>query len=343
MLISQYVFQDSAPNGSWAIAVGPDNPAKPNRISGTGYYRRPTHIERFHVTANGIPIAHRVKETTTMNGGVLDGFIETTFEYEIESDWVETTRIAVSLGNGAFNSHTAIHFTPNDLGFEYPAEGIVRRTGSPTTNIWKTIGSCAYRGASDIHARHRPGLNRKIDVLEWGCGFGNAARHFLRDERFNYTGMDADPVSNKFCRETLGPNFIVNPFDPPTEFQDQSFDLIFAMSVMTHLVPKDQAAWLKEFRRLIRPDGLAVLSFHGPWMIAHGNWATDYYEQMLRNGGYVGSGAANNDLIDVHGQRYTDNSFTYGFINRTWTEHFRVMEIIDGVFGLHSVAVLSPI
>jgi SAM-dependent methyltransferase len=50
---------------------------------------------------------------------------------------------------------------------------------------------------------------------------------------------------------------------PPTSFPSGSFDLIISISLLTHLPETAQDAWLAEVARLLRPDGLGVLTVHG--------------------------------------------------------------------------------
>ena len=46
-------------------------------------------------------------------------------------------------------------------------------------------------------------------------------------------------------------------------YASQSFDLIYAFSVFTHLDIKAQKAWRDEFRRILRPRGILLLTVHG--------------------------------------------------------------------------------
>src|SRR5438046_259041 len=55
----------------------------------------------------------------------------------------------------------------------------------------------------------------------------------------------------------------VNQPTPPLIYQDESFDLIYAFSVLTHLPIKSQIAWRDEFARVLRPGGRLLLSLHG--------------------------------------------------------------------------------
>jgi SAM-dependent methyltransferase len=52
-------------------------------------------------------------------------------------------------------------------------------------------------------------------------------------------------------------------FDPSLPFKDGKFDLIYGISVMTHLRLPDQRAWLRELHRVLKPKGYLILTYLG--------------------------------------------------------------------------------
>ena len=57
--------------------------------------------------------------------------------------------------------------------------------------------------------------------------------------------------------------FATNDLEPPLPFGTDEFDLVYALSVLTHLTEPLQRAWLRELGRIVRADGLLLLSTHG--------------------------------------------------------------------------------
>jgi hypothetical protein len=55
----------------------------------------------------------------------------------------------------------------------------------------------------------------------------------------------------------------VNSLHPPTEYAPETFGLLYAFSIFTHLSLPTQREWLGEFSRILRPGGFAVISVHG--------------------------------------------------------------------------------
>ena len=102
-------------------------------------------------------------------------------------------------------------------------------------------------------------------VLDFGCGAGRTLRHFLQ-EPAELWGVDIDAPSIEWLAASLSPPLHVAraPADPPLAFEPASFDLIWAISVFTHLTDTS-LPWLLELHRLLAPDGLLIASYMGRW------------------------------------------------------------------------------
>jgi SAM-dependent methyltransferase len=106
-------------------------------------------------------------------------------------------------------------------------------------------------------------------VLDFGCGAGKVIRHFSPEtEVAEFTGCDIHAPSIEWLQRNLSPpfNFFRCAEEPPLPQPDGYFDLIYAMSVYTHLTDR-WAEWLLEHHRVLAPDGLLLASFLGEGMI----------------------------------------------------------------------------
>jgi len=112
-------------------------------------------------------------------------------------------------------------------------------------------------------------------VLDFGCGAGRTLRHLL-DEGAELHGCDLHAPSIHWLDEHLSPplHVLQNARRPPLPYEDASFDLVYALSVFTHIA-EGWAEWLLELRRILRPDGILVATFMNAqsWRaFAHGSW-----------------------------------------------------------------------
>ena len=118
------------------------------------------------------------------------------------------------------------------------------------------------RAAYDAIAAHVP-LDEVESVLDFGCGCGLVTRYF---EGFHgdVAGSDLSAPAIDWCRSNLPfAQFEQNGLAPPLRFGDASFDLVYALSVFTHLTEELQLAWRDEVRRVLRPGGSFLLTTHG--------------------------------------------------------------------------------
>ncbi len=115
-------------------------------------------------------------------------------------------------------------------------------------------------------------------VLDFGCGAGRVLRHFLAEaQEAEVWSCDIDAPSIAWLQENLCPPLqaIHSGEWPPLPLEDGSLDLIYAMSVYTHLTG-NWSAWMIEHHRLLAPGGLLLASFMGPstmsWVGATFEW-----------------------------------------------------------------------
>lgn len=102
-------------------------------------------------------------------------------------------------------------------------------------------------------------------VLDFGCGAGRTLRWLIPQfPEVKFSGCDVDAQAIAWSgRHLARAGFRVNAATPPVDFPDACFDLIYAISVFTHLSLQHQKLWLAELHRLLRPGGLLLFTVHG--------------------------------------------------------------------------------
>jgi SAM-dependent methyltransferase len=127
-------------------------------------------------------------------------------------------------------------------------------------------------------------------VLEFGCAAGRMLRFFPTGpggaERW---GVDVKAQAIEWCQRNLSPpmSFLATTTFPHLPFEDNSFDLVYAGSVFTHIADLPDA-WFLELRRLLRPGGYSYITIHDKHALdliltKHGNLPSmQWYADLLR-------------------------------------------------------------
>ncbi len=99
-------------------------------------------------------------------------------------------------------------------------------------------------------------------VADWGCGMARVLRHL--PSRYEKTGFDYNAAAIGWCQEHIpGAEFHRNGLEPPLPANNGAFDVLFALSVFTHLSERSHGAWIDETRRVLAPNGVFLGAFHG--------------------------------------------------------------------------------
>jgi SAM-dependent methyltransferase len=103
-------------------------------------------------------------------------------------------------------------------------------------------------------------LNR---VLDFGCAEGRMLRFFPRSDESELWGVDVNAERIAWAQQNLAPpfRFITTTTAPHLPFEDNYFDLVYCLSVFTHI--SDLAdAWFLELLRVVRPGGHVYATVH---------------------------------------------------------------------------------
>jgi SAM-dependent methyltransferase len=107
--------------------------------------------------------------------------------------------------------------------------------------------------------------------LDFGCSSGRVVR-VLAAAYSDVEWHGCDPLAEavEWAQANL-PDiaFIRSPERPPLDYENDSLDLVFAISVWSHFGENAALSWLAEMRRVLRRSGRLILTTHGPHSIAH--------------------------------------------------------------------------
>jgi SAM-dependent methyltransferase len=147
-----------------------------------------------------------------------------------------------------------------------PPRRLRARAGAPGATEYLAGGRRAAQELADGLRSTGRDPERLTSVLDFGCGAGRVLPHIARlspDARC--AGCDVDRTAVEWAA-TRRPacDWTVSSFEPPLPFAPECFDLVYSVSVFSHLGRGLQERWLRELRRVLAPGGVALLSVHGP-------------------------------------------------------------------------------
>jgi SAM-dependent methyltransferase len=205
-------------------------------------------------------------------------------------------------------------------------------------------GYNAFKTFESLLARHgvtpRPGLK----LLDWGCGHGRVARHFIAHwPKAEICGADIDAENIAWCQANLpGGDFQVAGLWPPMAFEDASCDVVIGLSVMTHLTEDAQISWINEVRRILKPGGIALITFGGHGAAAYASLfqTPQGWARWLETGfddGQVDP-ALEGKISDSTYYRVTHQTPRHA--RALWSRSLTLVDIEPQVFGYQDVAIL---
>ena len=109
-------------------------------------------------------------------------------------------------------------------------------------------------------------MSEVTDLLDFGCGAGRVLPHMVAlAPNARCTGCDVDDEAIAWAQEHLPRcRWVRTESAPPLAFADGRFDLVYSISVFSHLDEDLQDRWLAELARILRPGSVALLTVHGP-------------------------------------------------------------------------------
>lgn len=175
-------------------------------------------------------------------------------------------------------------------------------------------------------------LSEGQTVLDFGCGVGRVTRYFPQITGVEVVGCDLHEGAIEWCRRHMPfGKFLNGTIHPPIDLPDDSIDLLLAVSVLTHLDQELEQAWLAEWKRILKPGGLAVVTYHGAGLIDVNipkdspmfGWIDQEWKDrdgiaFLDNKAWEG----------VFPKEYQTTYHREDYIRRVWGEHFEIQDLL---------------
>jgi len=155
-------------------------------------------------------------------------------------------------------------------------------------------------------------------------------------------GVDIDNEAITWCERKLPfADYRVIAPNPPLPFPNDQFDLIYGLSIFTHLDEEAQFAWLAELRRVSRPGGILLASTHGSYYSQ--NLGLQHQAELREKGFLYIVEASTWKQLDGQGEFYHAVTYhTPDYIHQHWSKSFAVRKHTDrGLCGAQDLVVLQ--
>ncbi|MBK6283292.1 MAG: class I SAM-dependent methyltransferase [Draconibacterium sp.] len=103
-------------------------------------------------------------------------------------------------------------------------------------------------------------------ILDWGCGPGRVIRHLhsVINNNCEFFGTDYNKSAIEWCIENLkGINFNNNSLTAKLDYDDGFMDVVYGISVFTHLSEQLHFDWYNELYRILKPGGIMLVTTQG--------------------------------------------------------------------------------
>lgn len=270
------------------------------------------------------------------------------FESFPESEYLlANSDVASAVGTGQFLSgleHYVIHgfnedrrgvSTPFSTQFRTFVKGAVQMTppaelrervhGDANLEAFENAGRIAAFHLA-FHLRRMSGCSHVGKVLDFGCGCGRILKYLPLSLGFDsLSGVDVDKESIDWSRRCLGgiARFVSSETTPPLPFGDGIFDLVYAVSVFTHLPQKLQFVWLAELRRVLSPGGYALISTHGSALLS--KYDPSAIQEFLNQGFHFQTLSRAKGLPCYYQTSYHSEKY----ISENWSSFFEIVDIVQ--------------
>jgi ubiquinone/menaquinone biosynthesis C-methylase UbiE len=120
------------------------------------------------------------------------------------------------------------------------------------------------RSGAEAADRLAPHLSADAIVVDLGCGIGRVALHVAPRCRLLWA-VDASPLMLRYARRRLGERdnvlYARSRGTAVPDVPSGSVDLVYSLLTLQHLEREDAFLLLEDVRRMLRPDGVAYLTF----------------------------------------------------------------------------------
>ena len=162
------------------------------------------------------------------------------------------------------NRYINKEFKKNNTDVILPSDYLMYESFQVNYKKYYTDGIDTAKWIEEYFSKYKELKNLKI--LDWGCGPGRIIRHLPKiiGNNCEFYGTDYNENSIKWCAENLpGIKFNKNDLKAKLPYPDNFFDVIYGISIFTHLSEQMHYDWCKELHRILNKNGILFLTTQG--------------------------------------------------------------------------------
>jgi SAM-dependent methyltransferase len=160
------------------------------------------------------------------------------------------------------------------------------------------------------------------NILDFGCGCGRIIRHIGDYTKATLYGSDYNAKLIEWDRQNLPfARFSTNKESPGIPYKDGLFDLVYVISVFTHMKEDVQKIWVQEFARTLKSGGILFFTSHG-----------NRFTELLDSSSFAdyNSGKWAYTVRGPEGSNYFSSFFNHIYVEKNMTNDFTFLEHIPG-------------
>ena len=208
-----------------------------------------------------------------------------------------------------------IRFRYDEHGVRIPPPHLMFLVSGRRDVAWfLSSGELGARSLQDILGKNAIEIATLDSILDFGCGIGRVLRHLPALTGARLFGCDYNRKLIAWCRARLPfAAFSISRAQERLEYNDASFDLVYALSVFTHFTETQHKFWIGELRRILRPGGYLFLTTHGKY---YEDQIPDHLRKRFRDGEFVVAEpdrAGQNICAAFHPEKYVRGELARGW------------------------------
>jgi len=230
----------------------------------------------------------------------------------------------------------------NETGMpKFPPSNLRYRVhGNPFIESFIEIGKDQKKDLESCLAKINKNISSFPNIFDFGCGCGRTLISLKENNTCNFFGTDIDEGAIIWCQNNLKfTKFDINQALPPLQYKSGKFDLVYAISVFTHLNEELQFLWLDELKRITKPRGILLLTIHNIDFLKHIISKEENFSIVTKTGFVHRKGEF---FQGIFPEWYQNTFHSKEYVMENFSKYFKILHYVPkGMNNLHDVVLLE--